>query len=163
MKVFPWLLQINWRWSRGRNQILEAHTHIARPPNSQPSPIDPNPLFENMARPLKNCIFEKKHSELWGSNFRSLRGKFLRLYFSGSSDCLLSPLLNHLVNLTNREAIKYYFRRCPKEYRLFDIFSSPDQHLADIEENIARIANAVQVATIYSEDKIDIKDLSTGR
>ena len=30
-------------------------------------------------------------------------------------------------------------------------------------ENIARIANAVQVATLYSGDKIDKKDLSTGR
>ena len=29
--------------------------------------------------------------------------------------------------------------------------------------NIARIANAVQVATFYSEDKIDKKDLSTDR
>ena len=150
MKVLPWLLQINWRWSRGRNQILEAHTHIARPPNSQPSPIDPNPLPENMARPLKNCIFEKKHSELWGSNFRSLKGKFLRLYFSGSSDWLLSPFLNHLVSLTNGEAIKYYFRRCPKEYRLFDMrlplhirtehtcYPRFFHHLADIEGKTIR-------------------------
>ena len=30
-------------------------------------------------------------------------------------------------------------------------------------KNIARIANAVQVATLYSEDKIDQKILSTGR
>ena len=30
-------------------------------------------------------------------------------------------------------------------------------------KNIARIANAVQVATFYSEDKIDKKYLSTGR
>ena len=30
-------------------------------------------------------------------------------------------------------------------------------------KNIARIANAVQVATLYSGDKIDKKDLSTGR
>ena len=71
-----------------------------------------------MARPLKNCIFEKKHSELWGSNFQSLRGKLPRLNF-----CLLSPFLNYLVSLTNsnREAIKYYFRQCPKEYKLFDM------------------------------------------
>ena len=114
--MFPWLLQINWRWSRVRNQILEAHTHIARPPNSESSPIDPNPSSENMVRPLKKCIFEKKHfefyaviSEVWGGNF------------SGCSDCLLSPFLNYLVSLTNREAIKYYCRQYLKEFRLFDM------------------------------------------
>ena len=31
------------------------------------------------------------------------------------------------------------------------------------KKNIVRIANAVQVATFYSEDKIDRKDFSTGR
>ena len=48
-------------------------------------------------------------SEVWGGNF------------SGCSDCLLSPFLNYLVSLTNREAIKYYCRQYLKEFRLFDM------------------------------------------